>query len=98
MMPLVSPPPLSACTLIGTYSAYAQPLARTCCCHVGPGGGGGGGTAGGVAVGGRGGNVNAMITGTGPVAVAGMVSVAPISTVTAGYALLSTWPASFFTT
>ena len=37
-----------------------------------------------------------MITGTGPFASAGVVSVSWMSTVIGGYAELSTWPTSFF--
>ena len=39
---------------------------------------------------------NSIMTGTGPVAFAGVVSVISISTVIAGYFELSTWPTSFF--
>ena len=40
---------------------------------------------------------NSMITGTGPLALAGVVSVRSMLTAIAGYAELSTWPASFLT-
>ena len=39
-----------------------------------------------------------MITGTGPLALAGVVSVSWMSTVICGYDELSTWPTSFFVT
>ena len=41
---------------------------------------------------------NSIITGTGPVALAGVVSVNWMSTLIAGYALLSTCPTSCFVT
>src|ERR1039457_2241442 len=105
MMPCVRPAPLSACTLLGTRMAYPQPLARTCCCHVGPGGG-----PPGVGPGPRPGTgpgprppgplrpkPNSIITGTGPLALAGVVKVNCMSTVMSGYDELSTWPTSCFT-
>src|SRR5271170_1231832 len=39
---------------------------------------------------------SSIMTGTGPVALAGVVSVSWISTVISGYDELSTWPTSFF--
>ncbi len=47
---------------------------------------------------GRGPKPNSIITGTGPVAFAGVVSVSWMSTVTCGYEELSTWPTSFLVT
>src|SRR5712692_4180459 len=41
---------------------------------------------------------NSIITGTGPLASAGVVNVSCISTVISGYDELSTWPTSFFVT
>ena len=40
---------------------------------------------------------NSMITGTGPLALAGVVSVKSMLTAIAGYAELFTWPTSFLT-
>src|SRR5688572_28917412 len=85
--------------LVGTICAQPQPLARTCCCHDA-----GGGVelvapaAGAAAPRARpvNGKFSCMMTGTGPAASAGVVSVSWISTVTAGYDELSTWPTSVF--
>src|ERR1700676_296609 len=88
--------------LLGERIAYPQPFARTCCCQVGPAGTGGPPRPAG------GGpprppprppnpvKPNSMITGTGPVALAGVVSVNWMSTVICGYEELSTCPTSFF--
>src|SRR5688572_11823157 len=93
IIPCRRPAPLSACILTGRIIAYAQPLASTCCCQVRgvvvlfaaevSRGGAGGLNPGGNT------NPNSMITGTGPFAVAGTVSVRSISTLIAGYELLS---------
>ena len=40
--------------------------------------------------------MNSIMTGTGPVALAGVVSVNCMSTLMSGYDELSTWPTSFF--
>src|ERR1700691_5895768 len=93
MIPCVSAAPLSACPVVGIRIAYPQPFDSTCCCQVGPGCGG----RGGVRPGGKT-KLNSMITGTGPLALAGVVSVRSMLTAIAGYAELSTWPASFLTT
>src|SRR5258708_7711385 len=82
--------------------AYPQPLASTCCCQVGPGGGTGGPPAPARPAPPRpNGNgpmkPNSIITGTGPLALAGVVRFNWISTVICGYEELSTWPTSFFT-
>src|SRR5437868_588322 len=76
--------------LVGDRMAYPQPLARTCCCQVGPG------------ITGRGPprpvneKASSMITGTGPAARAGVVNDNWISTLICGYEELSTRPINFF--
>src|SRR5438445_13795078 len=103
MMPSVTPAPLSAWTLLGVMTAWPQPLARNCCCQVGP-----------LFVPpnpARGKrlvafvprnppnppmNPNCIITGTGPVAFAGDVRDTWMFTVISGYDELSTLPASCF--
>src|SRR5579883_3370277 len=87
--------------------AYPQPLASNCCCHVGPAGTGGekprakafepaGPLVPILARKGKPPNPNSIITGTGPFASAGVVSVSWISTLIAGYDELSTCPANCF--
>src|SRR4051794_37486150 len=93
MMPEFSPAPLSAWTLLGTIIAYPQPFANTCCCQLGWAGPFPAGNAG------RFGPLpdgkpkpNSMMTGTGPAAFSGVVSVNWMFTVTSGYEELSTCP------
>src|SRR4051812_45522409 len=74
MMPLVNPAPLSACTLTGINVAYPHPRASACCCHVGPAGAEPGGGPGKRNPGGKT-KPNSIITGTGPVAFAGVLRV-----------------------
>src|SRR5688500_15543365 len=73
--------------------AYPHPFARPCCCQVGPAGfvEAGNGPAPGLRP-----NPNSVMTGTGPDAFAGVVSVNWTSTVICGYEELSTCPTSCF--
>src|SRR5262245_46692603 len=94
MMPLVSPAPLSACTLAGLRRAYPQPAATSCSVAGGslPGGGDGGPAPRPTFGGGT--PRNMIMTGTGPPALDGATSVTCRSTVMEGYAALSTCPTS----
>src|SRR5262245_42495761 len=78
--------------LFGTMMAYPQPLVTSCSCHVGPPRPPGGGPNP------RPPKPNSMMTGTDPLALAGVVSVNWISTLIGGYDALSTWPTRFFVT
>src|SRR5215210_3215537 len=80
--------------LLGTMIAYPQPFASTCCCQVGPPLPPPGGPFGANPLPPNPPNPNSMITGTGPLASAGVVRVSWMSTVTAGYDELSTCPTS----
>ena len=111
-MPVVSPAPLSACTLAVFNVAYPHPLASTCCCQGGPLGASppraGSVVAPGRVVGPRAvpraprapakapnpPAPNCIITGTGPVALAGVDSETAMFTLICGYDELSTWPTS----
>src|SRR5262249_60030175 len=76
--------------LFGTMMAYPQPLVTSCSCHVGPPRPPGGGPNP------RPPKPNSMMTGTDPLALAGVVSVNWISTLIGGDDAVSTWPARFF--
>src|SRR5438270_8259466 len=82
--------------VVGIRIAYPQPLAKTCCSHVGPVvAARAAGKRRAIAARNSGLNPNSMMTGTGPGALAGVVNVSWISTLTRGYDELSTRPMSF---
>src|SRR5262249_28616081 len=110
MIPAVRPAPLSAWMLLGTMIAYPHPLAITSSCHDGPRAGPNGpppplvsaffitaflaAAPGPPGRGPKPPKPKSIITGTGPVASAGVVSVNWMSTVISGYDELSTCPTS----